>query len=85
MLFNRQANLPMTGDDFADRLIRIISDQVGVTGWEIARAVSAPPSQTEVKLKELLDKDYIKSQGTGLDAYYAPSKSFAQQRISGSM
>ncbi|MEO5961352.1 MAG: hypothetical protein ABIR80_19765 [Opitutaceae bacterium] len=85
MFFNRQSNLPTTGDAIADRLLKLISDQVGITGWEVARSVSLNPTDVEAKLKELLDKELVKADGTGLDAYYAPSKSFARVRISGAM
>ena len=58
----------------AARIFRVVTDQIGVTGWQVARASMQQPNETEKLLGELLQINAVKADGRGLDAYYAPSK-----------
>jgi hypothetical protein len=58
----------------AARIFRAITDQIGVTGWQVARSTTQQPAETEEILGTLLQINAIRADGHGLDAYYAPSK-----------
>jgi hypothetical protein len=58
----------------AARIFRGVADQIGVTGWEVARASMQRPEETEKILGELLKINAVRADGRGLDAYYLPSK-----------
>lgn len=58
----------------AARIFRVITDQIGETGWGVARASMQQPKETEKILGTLLEINAVRADGRGLDAYYAPSK-----------
>jgi len=64
-----------------DQIVRLVSDKVGATGWEIARALNGVPHETQLKLDALVKNGFIRAEGAGLDAYYAPSKQVAKFRV----
>jgi hypothetical protein len=81
--FERKPSLPPSGDAISDEIVQIVSDKVGATGWEIARAVSGTPLEVQQKLENLVAKNFVRATGNGLDAYYAPSKQVAKFRVMG--
>jgi hypothetical protein len=58
----------------AARIFHAITDQIGVTGWQVARATTQRPAETEEIHSTLLQINAVKADGHGLDGYYAPSK-----------
>jgi len=57
----------------AARIFRAITNQIGVTGWQLARASIERPAEIERILTELLKVKAVRADGHGLDAYYQPS------------
>jgi hypothetical protein len=58
----------------AARIFRAVIDQIGMTGWQVARASMQRPEETEKILGKLLEINAVRADGRGLDAYYLPSK-----------
>lgn len=58
----------------AARTFRAVTDKIGMTGWGAARASTQCPEETEKILGKLLQINAVRADGSGLDAYYAPSK-----------
>jgi hypothetical protein len=58
----------------AARIFQAVIDQIGMTGWQVARASIQRPEETENILSKLLQLNAIRADGHGLDAYYLPTK-----------
>jgi hypothetical protein len=57
----------------AARIFHAVIDQIGMTGWGVARASTLHPKETERILGELIQINAVRADGCGLDAYYRPS------------
>ena len=53
----------------AARIFRIITDQIGVTGWEVARASMQRPKETEKILGKLLQINAVRADVPSKEAY----------------
>jgi hypothetical protein len=51
-----------------------VTDQIGVTGWQLARRSLERPGEIEKILRTLVQINAVRADGHGLDAYYVPSK-----------
>ncbi len=51
-------SLPPSGDAMGDQIVRLVSDKVGTTGWEIVRALNAAPNDIQLKLSALVDNGF---------------------------
>jgi hypothetical protein len=80
-LHELKPSLPPSGDATGDQIVRLVSDKVGATGWEIVRALKGTPDEIQLKLAALVSNGFIRAEGAGLDAYYAPSKQVAKFRV----
>jgi hypothetical protein len=69
-----QAVCYLTGNPSAARIFRTVIDQLGLTGWAIARASMQRPDETDKILEKLLQLNAVRADGRGLDGYYLPSK-----------
>lgn len=58
----------------AARVFRAVTEQIGVTGWQVARGSLERPGEIENILGTLVQINAVIADGHGLDAYYAPSK-----------
>jgi hypothetical protein len=64
----------LAGNPSAARVFRAVVDQIGVTGWQVARGSLERPGEIEKILGTLVQINAVRADGNGLDAYYAPSK-----------
>ena len=64
----------LAGNPSAARTFRAVVDQIGLTGWGVARASMQRPEETEKILEKLLQINAVRADGRGLDGYYLPSK-----------
>ena len=56
----------LTANPTAARIFRTIADKIGVTGWQVARATTQRPAETEEILSTLLQINAIRAHGHGL-------------------
>ena len=57
----------------AEQVFRVVTNQIGATGWQIARELQQPPKTVELTLSDLVKHEVVKADGQGLNAYYIPS------------
>ena len=63
----------LDSNPLAAKIFQKISNQIGVTGWQIARDLKQSPKDVEKSLTDLVQIEVVRADGQGLNAYYAPS------------
>lgn len=53
------------------RIFETVSQNVGISGWQLARSVNQNPKETEQLLQQLTDKGIFRTPAPGLEGYYS--------------
>jgi hypothetical protein len=55
------------------RIFETVSQNVGISGWQLAKSVDQNPKDTEQVLRQLTDKGIFRTPTPGLEGYYSLS------------
>lgn len=65
----------------ANGVFDFVCEHVGTTGWELVCLLGHPPTALEQVLSDLVQADFLRADGYGLEAYYAPSLNGYRRRL----
>ena len=66
-----QAAQWIQGNENAKKVFRLVADQLGLSGWALAKNLDLDPSDTEKILHKLTDSGVFRSRDRGLSGNYS--------------